>query len=217
VAVVAEVRFSEAMRRQRVARTKTDMRWLSVALEGYLVDRSTYPAWGIGHEGPGRIRTFNWDVAQRTGNRSGVADLRSFLLSDPSIPQGRFGTLQDRDLRVEKGVLVAGSPYMASYPADRFCSDRGATYVYWSVFPGQRQPDGTIAGRDAAVSGLGFILVSSGPDGKYTLPGSYPIYNPAITQPSPLLLGGTNDKGIAFTYDPTNGMTSDGDIWRVKM
>jgi hypothetical protein len=68
----------------------------------------------------------------------------------------------------------------------------------------------------STVGGFGFILVSPGPDARYDLPGSYSVYNPGVSQPSLLLLAGANPKGVAFTYDPTNGLVSSGDIWRVK-
>ncbi|MFH0794243.1 MAG: hypothetical protein V2A74_09465 [bacterium] len=54
---------------------------------------------------------------------------------------------------------------------------------------------------------LGWILFSPGPDGKFDL--GWEIYDPSVPQPSLELL-------TRYTYDPTNGMVSPGDIWRVK-
>ncbi len=55
----------------------------------------------------------------------------------------------------------------------------------------------------------GWILISAGPDGDYDL---NPVqdYDGSIAQPSLHLLTG------AATFDPTNGMRSNGDIWRVS-
>ena len=53
----------------------------------------------------------------------------------------------------------------------------------------------------------GWILFSPGPDRDYDLTPEKD-YDSSIPQPSPFLM--------IKTYDPTNGTTSDGDIWRVK-
>ena len=213
--------------RAKVTQTRVEMWTLHVAIEGYFADANIYPAWGIGHPGPGEVRTFNWDMAQKTGNRSGVADLPSFLLCDRTTSGGCFNTLT---AAVAFGGAFPGSlsgyvgpsggkpgdhfSYIDSYPADPFCVDQGATFVYWNVFPGARGPDGEFQG--GKIQGVGWITVSPGPDGRYDLPGSYSVYNPGVSQPSALLLACTNPKGVAFTYDPTNGLVSSGDIWRVK-
>jgi len=211
--------------RAKVTQTRAEMRTLSIAIEAYMVGSNNYPAWGIGHPGPGGVRTFNWNMAQRTGNRSGVADLPSFSLCDRSTSGGRFNTLTTAVAFIGLGGSLIGPTggkpgdhfaYVDSYPTDPFCADHGATFVYWNVFPGARGPDRNTAGEVSEVRGLGWICISPGPDGRYDLPGSYSVYNPAVPLPSPLLLSGTNPKGAAFTYDPTNGLVSSGDIWRFK-
>lgn len=55
----------------------------------------------------------------------------------------------------------------------------------------------------------GWILISPGPDLDYDIDPERD-YDASIAQPSIHLLS------IVGTYDPTNGLTSDGDIWRVK-
>jgi hypothetical protein len=88
--------------------------------------------------------------------------------------------------------------------------------MYWSVFPGQLDPLGRTVGKDSRVGAVGWMLVCPGPDGDYDLADEWDVYNPAVAQPSRHLLGGTNKRGSALTYDPTNGTVSNGDIWRVK-
>lgn len=220
LAFVATWGFIERQKRTRVARTQSDMRKLAIAIEAYTIDNSIQPAWGMGCPGPGRLRTCNWDVTRRTGNRSGVADLPSFVLCDASTSGAKFWTLTTGEggFWAPKGGgprrFVPFPQYLQSYPVDVFCADRGATFVYWAIFPG----DATMAllGNKARLGGCGWITVSPGPDGNYDLPGSYHAYNPKFPQPSPFILAGANPKGIAFTYDPTNGLESKGDIWRVK-
>jgi hypothetical protein len=220
IGVVAASGFQERLVRKRVASVKAEMRMLSVALEGYAVDCNIYPAWGIGHPGPGAIRSANFDVAQRTGNRSGVGNLPSFLLNDLSVGEGRFFTLTYTLFGppIPGGGLgwlppPPGTPpshYIVDYPKDAFCIDQGSTFVYWSSFPGAKN-------ITSATGGLGWITVSPGPDRDCDIESCYGVYDPAKPQPSPLLLAGTNPRGSSFTYDPTNGTVSDGDLYRHKM
>jgi len=215
----------------KVSRARTDMRSLSVAIEAYYMDSNIYPPWGIGSTGPGGTWTYNYAICTMPGPGglppqrlyyygakkigpfvgSGLIesdfnhpkDLPTFLTSGPG-PTQRFAT------------LTTPQAFITSYPSDPFCPVRGSTFVYWSIYPGQPDPSGKIAGKDSPLGGVGWILVCPGPDLKYDLPGEWDVYDPKVAQPSPRLLAGTNKRGFAFTYDPTNGMISDGDIWRVK-
>ena len=56
-------------------------------------------------------------------------------------------------------------------------------------------------------TGDGWIIWSAGPDAVYGL--DWKVYNTEEEQPSDILL-------TQYTYDPTNGTISVGDIWRVK-
>ncbi len=56
----------------------------------------------------------------------------------------------------------------------------------------------------------GWILISPGPDEDYDLKSPEKVYDSSVSQPSPLLVSGP------WTYDPTNGTMSNGDVWRVK-
>ncbi len=57
----------------------------------------------------------------------------------------------------------------------------------------------------------GFILISPGYDGDYDIQDPATVYDGSIPQPSALLLSGG-----PWTYDPTNGIVSNGDVWRVS-
>jgi hypothetical protein len=208
---------------------RNDMRSLAAAIEEYYVDHNIYPAWGIGANGPGGAWTYNYSLAPRakadeprrswhytrkqrgefvwyekTPNPNHPADQLNFALNGPA-PGQRFAT------------LTTPKAYIRSYPVDYFSTPRGATFAYWSVFYRKPDPSGRIVGVDSPTSHGGWILVSPGPDRKYDiLPDDWDVYNPAVAQPTVRLLTGTNKRGRAFTYDPTNGTISDGDIWRVK-
>ncbi len=104
---------------------------------------------------------------------------------------GRIPTLRAR-AGTQLATLTTPTPYLTEpFPADRFLERqfRNSTYAYWT-------------------DGDGWIIWSPGPDGKYTITGPETLYSSAIAQPSELLL-------ITFTYDPTNGTVSPGDLWRV--
>ncbi len=83
--------------------------------------------------------------------------------------------------------------YLSLLPADRFQRDGslGLGYAYYN---------------DAG----GWILFSPGPDQDYDITDPARVYDSETTQPSLLLIGGP------WTYDPTNGTESSGDVWRVK-
>lgn len=87
--------------------------------------------------------------------------------------------------------LTTPVAYLTTYLEDLFAKD-SQTFAYYSV-------------NEKKVNG--WILFSPGPDGKVDL--NYKIYDPKVEQPSPQLLA-------RYTYDPTNGIVSRGDIWRVK-
>lgn len=124
----------------------------------------------------------------------------------PQVPASALPSL-DQSLLRPTAYLPA-----VQYPTDPFCPKAKATFLYWSIQPGQPDPSGNTVGQNTYP---GWILVSPGPDGDYDIAGEWDVYDP-LTAPSKSLLTGTNKQGSAFTYDPTNGMKSDGDIWRVK-
>jgi hypothetical protein len=186
--------YLEAQTRAQVSRTRTDMRSLATAIEAYNIDCKVYPAFSVGPD----------SVNGTLGADNAASALPSFRA--PEIVQGkpRFATLS------------TPLPYITSLPRDVFSPGRQATFVYWSVTPGQADPSGKIVGKDSPTSGTGWILVSPGPDGDYDVPVSWDAYDPRRPQPSPRLRSGVNANGQAFTYDPTNGTDSGGDVWRVK-
>jgi type II secretory pathway pseudopilin PulG len=88
-------------------------------------------------------------------------------------------------------TLTTPVMYITGYMRDPFTKAKGATFSYWATKNG-------------------WILWSPGPDGKYSLSleNIAKAYDPAAQNPSPALIG--------MTFDPTNGTTSMGDIWRIK-
>jgi len=213
LAAIAVPNFLEAQVRAKVARARTDQRSLSIAIEAYYVDNNIYPTYGVGPNNPvpGCMTYNNWVVT--SGNHTGGgASLPNFLMT------GRTASNNFQTLTTPMG-------YITTYPNDGFATNKGETFSYFSVFPGDT--------RNAGRGGVGWILWSYGPDvdeykGNNPSDSPYAVYNPGKSQPSTddptyrggLIAGDSNDSGDAgqdqFTYDPTNGTVSGGDIWRVK-
>jgi prepilin-type N-terminal cleavage/methylation domain-containing protein len=208
LAAIAVPNFLEAQIRAKVSRARTDMRSVSVAVEAYYVDNNIYPAWGPGAGIPPNTITYNQAIlaASVPPKAGGAGGIPCFLMSLPRIAGANFFT------------LTTPISFITTYPADPFATNRGCTFGYQSYFPGAAP---VIANK----GGVGWIMWSFGPDtDEYKgTPGDscYGPYNPATAQPSVILLvgdsGDANDNGSdAFTYDPTNGTVSGGDVWRVK-
>ena len=95
------------------------------------------------------------------------------------------------------GSLTTPIAYVGSYYADPFASVPGTPLRY------QRR-------------GNGWIIGSFGPDKDQATGGDLRwdrpilVYNPAIVPLDPKFVGGP------WTYDPSNGTVSEGDLWRVK-
>jgi hypothetical protein len=194
--------FLEAQTRAKVARVRTDMRALAIACEAYYVDTNVYPAFAVGAK----------SVNGALGTSYPAFFLPSFRLPEALPPEVVRQTRQGQRFM----TLTTPLAYLVRYPGDSFTSGSKATFVYWSVFPGQPDPSGKIVDKDSPVRGVGWIFVSPGPDGEYDLAGEWDAYNPTVALEKSRLLTGTNKKGSALTYDPTNGTMSRGDIWRVK-
>ena len=92
-------------------------------------------------------------------------------------------------------TLTTPIAYISQFYKDPLAPSAGATFSYWT--PPQE-------------SGIGYILWSPGPDGRYDLNlNNVPnLYVPKSGVPSPGL--------VDLTYDPSNGTKSAGDIWRIK-
>ena len=194
LAAIAVPNFLEAQIRAKVSRARSDMRSIATALESYYVDNSQYPAWAGAGAYPG-----------------GAAKL-ILIIDDQKIPTGVVYDQRSFAIRpagTEMGTLTTPTSYMSSYPVDSFSAVPGATFAYYT------DPWNN-----------GWVLYSPGPDDDSAIAGGSDlnmavetVYVPFITQPSETLIvwyDDTNPGQGAFTYDPTNGTTSDGDLWRVK-
>jgi len=200
LAAIAVPNFLEAQVRSKVSRVRADHRSLATAIESYYVDNNRYPAMAL--------------ILQQTPD-SGLTTVD---------PTGR--TFRLRTPVSQLNTITSPIAYVTTYFPDPFNDVRGATFRYfedgrgWIL--GSYGPDTDSAGggdllwnggtiefdRSAPISGRGWRLgnADSGVESAYV---------GAIAQPSPFLLVGATPAG-AYTYDPTNGTVSNGDVWRVR-
>jgi prepilin-type N-terminal cleavage/methylation domain-containing protein len=197
LAAIAVPNFLEAQVRSKVSRVKADHRSMATAVETYYLDNNLYPAMLGGTS-----------VAAGAGRQS----------ADSITPLGTTGIRTFR-LRDSSGLSTLTTPiaYITSYFGDPFADTRGLTCRYFTdrsgFILGSWGPD-----ADQAVGGdLGWndgnLITTPTRDGIVET-----VYDSRLAQPSTTLVAGstaTTGRG-AFTYDPTNGTVSQGDVWRTK-
>ena len=123
----------------------------------------------------------------------------------------------------EMNTLTTPIAYLTSYPPDPFANSRGSSFGYMDTGNyGLGLEDPT--SDDQAVKG-GWILICYGPDtDEGDDNGDHPesVYKVTVSQPSLTLLcaGGLSSPTMggefAYTYDPSNGTVSEGDVYRTK-
>jgi prepilin-type N-terminal cleavage/methylation domain-containing protein len=205
LAAIAVPNFLEAQVRSKVSRAKSDQRSLATAIEAYFVDNNLYPA--AAREGSGTCAAPNATVPV---NPAGSGNFNKY--ANPSNPNTQLRNVFSFAVRgtTAIGLLTTPIGYITSYPADPFTDTKGATFCYfanangwilWSPGPDTDEAQGTNLGTNA----------NPGTNAVETL------YDVSQSQPSVTLvagIGGSQTK--AFTYDPTNGTVSPGDVYRVK-
>jgi prepilin-type N-terminal cleavage/methylation domain-containing protein len=205
LAAIAIPNFLEARIRAMVSGARGDMRSVATAIEAYAVDESQYPA----------CRSLpNKTSVNMNINEGSQMEYRSTFASLASV-----STVGDRFR-----TLTTPTPYIVTLPKDPFADTEGCHYGYfngedrgwmiWSYGPDQDEIFGSAI--DMETKGL-WALDDMTDDVWYSL-----CYNPGVSNPTVRLLVETCNSpranggiGSAFTYDPTNGASSEGDLWRL--
>lgn len=213
LATIAVPSYLDAQTRAKIGRAQHDMRSITTAVEAYRIDHSLFPA-----------TTNNPDeMPQLAAEYMGslAPGLHTFKVRGPGqIPGIHFAT------------LTTPVAYMAAVPPDPFATrfEEPITPLAFWVTP---------------MSGARWILTSMGPDldlfaefGKGNSDASNPLSTAAQTG-SPAALGDINEVAVMemldgygsftqeqrdnvrnylaeLTYDPTNGTTSSGDLFRLS-
>jgi len=208
LAAIAVPNFLEAQVRSKVSRSKTDMRTMATAIEAYFVDNNTYVGSATDVTGTGLTVTS--------------------MLQPPAVglggAAGRLTHTTYRPTAADGMGLVLTTPiaYISSYPSDPFANTRGAAFGYfnaadigwltWSYGPDTDESpiNGQIQSKLVSLP-WAVVLYGGAPQMVFES-----IYNPYQGNPSLELKCGKTPGLQAYTYDPTNGTNSLGDIWRVK-
>ena len=213
LAAIAVPNFLEAQTRAKVARVVSDMRTYSTAIGTYQIDNSTYPlayssqAVEKQNKPDGITQNINAAIAQSNG------------LTAPDLTRAqnmptfayRFGTAALPPISLTTPVS-----YLNTYVADTFSPTKNMTFGYvsgtsgyliWSSGPDQLNDlwfttDPSASHRQAEV------IVMGG----QSLPSPYLTAGPGGSMAKPTGATGTR----AFTYDSSNGTTSDGDVYRTQ-
>ena len=196
LAAIAVPNFLEAQTRSKVARVKADQRSLATALESYYIDNNSYPA---------QDSSYSPDHHGANQRSNASAELRL-------LPTLRIKS----DVNDNLFTITTPVTYVTSYFSDPFADSKGATFSYsvsgmfkegwiiWSFGPDtDEKVNPNAAGGDLK------IAYEEGDQIGWPLPRVETFYYlPATETPSETLRD--------VTYDPTNGTTSDGDVYRFK-
>jgi len=197
LAAIAIPNFLEAQVRSKVSRVKADQRSLANGLEAYYVDNNDYPAMAIGDRA---ANGFAGNVTvPGTGGTSGARKILTFRVIVTTTDYFR--------------TITTPQAYITSYFPDPFADTKGCCFAYY---------------KDTN----GWIVASFGPDTDENAPntkygdlglttdfagcGTETQYTSALAQPTLQLLTGNGYSGECYTYDPTNGTVTPGDVYRVK-
>ncbi len=194
LAAIAVPNFLEAQVRSKVSRVKADQRSLATGLEAYYVDNNDFPEYAIGNAGANGFAGA-WPPPGTAGT-TGAGQILTFRVNTSGTEY--FHT------------ITTPQAYITGYFGDPFADTKGCNFAYY---------------KDTN----GWIIASFGPDTDETECGDLgfaaasgwditTVYTSNQAQPSSLLLTGTNTTvaGDAYTYDPTNGTVTAGDVYRVK-
>lgn len=213
-------RFLHARERARVSSVRAMLHETARAIESYHVDHLAYPAAGCA-AGPSRRYESQqvWQAVQIASIPAGVKTINSFALGDSrdSRDSQDSGAARMVTFRIggdspesitqsptsSSGLATLTTPiaYLRRFHADPFARTRGASFGYFSHG-----------------SGLGWIALSLGPDRDEAATGGPGDISPHVerlydlNREFPYMWFAPPDL-VDRTYDPSNGIFSDGDIY----
>jgi len=219
LAAIAVPNFLEAQVRSKVSRAKSDQRSLATAIEAYFVDNNLYPAAGVDSVGTIATGQTNNPSNGQQRNPTGKGNINKWIATqvnqanqNPKLKDVySFAARPDSSTGSPMATLTTPIGYITSYPADPFMDTKGCTFCYfsnsngwilWSPGPDTDEAQGTNLGLNGTAGPANTVET---------------LYNIAVSQPSlDLQCGASGSPSKAFTYDPTNGTVSPGDVYRVK-
>lgn len=218
----AFTQYSERSTRRYVSKVRSDLRSVATAIESYYVDNMQYPAMSMDRSLAVGAYRLPYDVpVSRTFRYRHDSDLLTlttpiaYLVSYFDDP---FATYRGTPFvyHTDRWGWILGSwgPNRNQRAGGDLQWQRGGERVRYDIDT-HSKVESLLKGEE--VPTLATYLERPIP---IPLPGQgvASVYNVMERQPSELLLTGNHDEygQGAFTYDPTNGLFSQGDIWRVK-
>jgi prepilin-type N-terminal cleavage/methylation domain-containing protein len=196
LAAIAVPNFLEAQVRAKVARAKADQRTITTGLETYHIDTNKYP-W---------CSSNNLAVAYGTGVGSKTPTLER-LTTPIAYLTGVASFMDPFKAPVQDGQWVGVTQtQLANLPTDS--TGHALPNYYW--YTSRNMQDSAVWGQTTAhdIDPKWWFLQSAGPDAKYNF-----VYYMLNSMRDDTPLNRTNCARLV--YDPTNGTTSYGGIWRV--
>jgi prepilin-type N-terminal cleavage/methylation domain-containing protein len=201
LAAIAVPNFLEAQTRAKVARIQSDQRTYATALETYYIDNNSYPLFSRGAGTP------------TAGTGKNYNEMIGSLMSPPISPNpyNAISSFALSNTAAHSIGLTSPVSYINTYVPDAFASMKQATFSYasgpagylvWS--PG---PDGN--DTNDATTGQTDLGGAGGNNAEFLLAQGSSL-------PSQTLLTKGKNGATAYTYDPTNGTASQGDVYRTK-
>lgn len=216
LAAIAVPNFLEAQTRAKVTRAQSDMRSLATGIEAFYIDNNQYPfhtSSGTRHPSAPAIpapNAFNADFHYNASTTNGRLPANRPTMEQ--IPTFLNGHIQTAGNRLTAGITTPVS-FVSTFFTDALADVKGSTFNYYSTgsgwilwSPGPDVDQMQLTDLGAASTGNG--------DGGAGVNNVETVYSTSVAQPSQTLITGST--ATAFTYDPTNGTSSAGDVYRVK-
>ena len=203
LAAIAIPNFLEAQTRARVSRVKADMRNTAVAIESYFVDYSEYPCYNLDPDGYG-----------------GAGGANAFLEGGGAYQRYTFRVQSELTENDFFAMLTTPIQFMTSFPSDTFAGSKRACCGYyaelgkWILYS---------YGPDVDETDMQFDDIGNGDLINQFVETMFTIF-PGYGELQDFVRVGDNGHPAyragyfmsAFTYDPTNGTSSGGDVYQWK-
>ena len=209
LAAIAVPNFLEAQTRSKVSRVKSDLRSLATGIESYYIDSNSYPAQDSADGAANPATTLSYN-AWIDGATDELAQMPTFMCKGSGDPD---------EFAVMMLTMTTPISYITSYFRDPFADTKNATFMYsvsndvyqsgWVLWSYGPDTDEKLFGDivvESAPASDSILFDAQGANSVMYVSATY--YNPNETMPSPEL--------VNVTYDPSNGTTSNGDVWRLK-
>jgi hypothetical protein len=136
-----------------------------------------------------------------------------------------FRTYRPQVLDGQAQSITTPIAYLTSLPSDPFADTKGAAFGYWNALdagwiawsygPDTDERSANANGQNGQLQSYIWKIGNFADYATFVTQNS--VYSPYTSNPTQTLRAGQDAIALqSFTYDPTNGSNSMGDVWRVK-